>query len=144
MEYLVENHITGEYYVSNEDPEIIEKTCPECGDNDWIVLSYEEGQRLEALSNYFNPIKKSKGYIIDSYINGISKEEILEYTEYDYMSDKEMINNLFQNAIINEDEKNMLLRLVASSKRRQLEIIKSIPFSELKQEQPKTMIYNKK
>ena len=55
-----------------------------------------------------------------------------------------MINNLLENAIITEDEKNMLLRLVASSKRRQLEIIKSIPFSELKQEKPKTMIYNKK
>ena len=48
MEHLVEGHIGG-YYISCEDSSLIEAYCEQCGDYDRIMLSYEEGHKIEAL-----------------------------------------------------------------------------------------------
>ena len=142
MEHLVQDHLYGNYYISDADPDFIEETCENCGDCDWIILSYQEGNKFNALTNYFKGIKNSKKYLIDSYINGVTREDLLDYVIYEYDEDKEMINGLLEDNIITKEEKTKLLRIVYYYKKRQLKLLKAIKFDEVL-ESPKKMVYKK-
>ena len=140
MEHIVQNHVSGIFYISNEDPEIVEEICDECGDNDCILLSYEIGHRFEALENFFNNIKERKEDIITCYIDGATKDEIIAFLIYNYQCDKEIIKNLLEDNIITEEEKSKLLKQVSYSKRKQFRLLNSINFEEINTTSNKTLI----
>jgi len=52
MEYLVKNHLYGNYYISDNSPVYIEAICQQCFDRDEIVAYWEKGnedQMIEAI-----------------------------------------------------------------------------------------------
>ena len=128
--YLVDSHIGG-YYVSTSNPEIIEEVCEECGDYDSIILSWEDNQKMEVLSNYFEKLKYDKESIIDSYNNNETKEEIISDLLYKYECNRYMMNSLCEEEIITKEEKKKLLKVVALSEKKQFELLKSINYDEI-------------
>ena len=128
--YLVDSHIGG-YYVSTSNPEIIEEVCEECGDYDSIILSWEDNQKMEVLSNYFEKLKYDKESIIDNYNNNETKEEIISDLLYKYECNRYMMNSLCEEEIITKEEKKKLLKVVALSEKKQFELLKSINYDEI-------------
>lgn len=128
--YLVDSHMGG-YYVSTSNPEIIEEVCEECGDYDSIILSWEDNQKMEALSNYFEKLKYDEESIIDSYNNDATKEEIISDLLYEYECNRYMMNSLCEEEIITKEEKKKLLKVVALSEKKQFELLKSINYDEI-------------
>lgn len=128
--YLVYSHMGG-YYVSTSNPEIIEEVCEECGDYDSIILSWEDNQKMEALSNYFEKLKYDEESIIDSYNNDATKEEIISDLLYEYECNRYMMNSLCEEEIITKEEKKKLLKVVALSEKKQFELLKSINYDEI-------------
>ena len=122
MEYLVESHLGG-YYVSNSDPDIIEKYCDECGDHDWIILSWSEGQKYNTLKKYFSSIKINKKGINEHLLEGLSKSELIDYALYKYQDDIDMISYLFERKIISPHEMTELIRNVKCFQHQQIELI---------------------
>lgn len=122
MEYLVESHLGG-YYVSNLDPQKITEYCEQCGDSDWIILSWEEGQMIETLKEYFSYIKMTRETINMDRINGITKSEAIDSIQYYSEIDKNIISILFEDKIITEEEKRELMKINLQTKKRQISLV---------------------
>ena len=123
MEYLVQSHLGG-YYVSSLDPEIITAYCEACGDCDWILLSWQEGNMMDALIQYFSELKYSEENIQLERISGITKQELIESVLYEYsFQDKNIIENLYEGKNILEDEYMYLLKLNHESQIKQIALV---------------------
>ena len=122
MEHLVESHLGG-YYVSSLDEEIITKYCEECGDSDWIVLSWEEGQMMEALSDYFSKPVTTRKVIEDNKKSGITKPEAINDILYSYDKDRYLIEYLFYEKIIDEEEKNKLMKINLQNRKNMISLV---------------------
>ena len=122
MEHLVESHLGG-YYVSNLDSKVITKYCEECGDSDWIILSWEEGHMIEALTNYFSYLKSTKEMIDNDRISGITKVEAIDNILYTYKGDRNIISNLFEDEIISEEEKKKLIKVNLQTMKSQITMV---------------------
>ncbi len=105
MEYLVESHMGG-YYISNQDPKKITEFCEQFGDSDWIVLSWNEGHMMDALTDFFSSIKFNKEEIDIDRNAGITKQEAIDHVIYLYDNDKSLINCLYDDKNISVVEKN--------------------------------------
>ena len=114
MEHLVKEHLGG-YYISNKDPKTIEKHCDECNDNDSILLSWEDGKKMEALLSFFS----------------ITEEEITNLLDK-YNTNKHIINILRESKFITYFEKIKLLKQNATSLKKQLLTIKNNINSKVK------------
>ncbi len=126
MEHLVESHLGG-YYVSDLDPEQITAYCETCGDSDWIVLSWEKGHMIEKLSQYFSELKYSTKGIERERQEGMTKREAIENVLYEYSyKDKYIIENLYTEEIISEDEYKQLLKENLTAQKSQIALICSI------------------
>lgn len=126
MEYLVESHMGG-HYISNSDPEIIEEYCERCGDSDTIILSWEEGKKIETLLDYFSgvkiPYEQLERYKKDSIL---TKEELIDNLSWAYDEDRFLINELAEINVIASDEQEVLLKQVNIYQKEQFELLKSI------------------
>ena len=124
MEHLVESHMGG-YYISNREPEEIMEFCETCCDCDWIIASYEEGKRFEALHEYFSTLKMNKEYILENY-EDCDKNELINDLLYEYEKDRYMLNALCEDDIISKEKKKQLLKQVALIEKKQFEILKEL------------------
>ena len=131
MEHLVEGHLGG-YYISDDDPEIIESYCEQCGDSDRIILSWEKGNKMETLFDYFMDIKMTKEKIENNLLNNDDKEELIDYLKYQYDCDRYIINELKYNDLITNEERILLLKQVSLSQKKQFEILREINFDTKK------------
>ena len=123
MEHLVESHLGG-YYVSSLDSKIITAYCETCGDHDWILLSCEEGHMMEALLQYFSKLKDSKENIERERQEGITKQEAIEDVLYEYgFCDKNIIENLYEDKVILEEEYKQLLKVNLQSQKNQIALV---------------------
>ncbi|MBR5663032.1 MAG: hypothetical protein IKX00_05275 [Bacilli bacterium] len=109
MEYLVDGH-NGGMWVDNRDPEEITETCEECGDYDRIILSWEEGKALDAFKSHFGCQHQDETTIKYSLNHGCTYNDVLEYTRYLYEDDRVLINYLFSEKIITNEEKLELFK----------------------------------
>lgn len=122
MEHLVESHMGG-YYVSSLDEEIITEYCEECGDSDWIILSWEEGQMMEALSDYFSKPVTTRKVIEDELKAGITKSEAINNILYSYGKDRYLIEYLFYEKIIDEEDKNKLMKINLQTRKSMISLV---------------------
>ena len=123
MEYLVESHLGG-YYVSDLNPKVITSYCESCGDSDWILLSWEKGHMMEALIQYFSGLKHSTKSIEKDRQAGITKQEAIESVLYEYSSDnKSIIETLYEERIISEDEYKQLLKESLQAQKSQIALV---------------------
>ncbi len=123
MEYLVECHLGG-YYVSDLDPEIITAYCESCGDSDWILLSWEKGHMMEALIKYFSEIKHSTESIEREQHEGITKQEAIESALCEYsFENKNIIDSLYDNKYILENEYRQLLKTNLQAQKNQISLV---------------------
>ena len=129
MEYLVESHLGG-YYVSNSDSDIIEAYCEQCGDHDYIILSWEEGMMLDSLRKYFSSVRTTKEKIEEFKSSGLDKVEVIDYIIYYYQDDIDMISYLFNEKIISLNEKKELVKIVKEIKKNQISLVSEIYLKE--------------
>lgn len=122
MEHLVKGHLGG-YWIDSRDIEDIEEYCDECGDYDRILLSWQEGHMMEALTNYFSELKSSREIIVRNRDNGITKPEAIQNTLYAYEEDAILIANLLEDNTIAEDEKKLLIKASLQTRKTQIEMI---------------------
>ena len=124
MEHLVESHMGG-YYISNNEPEVIMETCEECFDNDWILISYEEGKRFEALTEYFSTLKMDKEYLLEN-CKDYEKNTLISDLLFEYEKDRYMLNALCKDEIISKGEKKKLLKQIALTEKNQFEVLREL------------------
>jgi hypothetical protein len=122
MEYLVVSHMGG-YYISNQDPKKITEFCEQFGDSDWIVLSWNEGHMMDALTDFFSSIKFNKEEIDIDRNAGITKQEAIDHVIYLYDNDKSLINCLYDDKNISVVEKKQLLNVSSKAKNSQILLI---------------------
>ena len=116
----------GGYYVSDKDKSLLNLYCEQCGDSDFILLSWEDGKRKEALENYFYKIKADEKLIIDDFNDGISYDDMIHYLMYGYDEDREIIHRLLEDGIITMDEKKSLLKKVSLGQKEQFMLLKNV------------------
>ena len=122
MEHLVEGH-RGGYWIDNRDPEEITEYCEQCGDYDHILLSWQEGHILEALTGYFSEVKKTKEMVAKDRELGIDKSDLINISIWDYEDDKFIIESLLEDNYISEEEKNKLIKANLHARKNQIRII---------------------
>lgn len=125
MEHLVESHHGG-YYVSDADPEFIERPCEICGDNDWIILSWEEGKKFEEVEEYFSTVKVSLDRINSYLAEYGSKDLLLKDLLYKYECDRELIHFLCELGIIPKEEEIKLLLINSLSQQEHVEFVENV------------------
>ena len=126
MEYLVESHMGG-YYISDKDPKSIEKYCEQCGDHDYIIISWKKGKKLETLLGYFSKIKISLEELEnDKKENLVSKDELIDNITWSYDNDISIINDLASDNAISEEEKILLIKQVTISEKKQLALLQNV------------------
>ena len=144
MEYLVESHLGG-YYVSNLDPEVITAYCESCGDSDRILLSWEKGHMMETLIQYFSELKHSTENIEKKRQAGITKQEAIESALYEYsFKDKNIIEALYEEKIILEDEYKQLLKENLQAQKNQITLVCEVYPREVKKVLKKQKKKNKR
>jgi hypothetical protein len=127
--YLVAGHMGG-YYISCDDPEIIQETCEECGDYDRIILSWSEGKMMETLIEYFSELRMYEEQLkIYKENYGLTIEEIIDNLKYDFDEKRCLINSLFNCNIITEEETKTLLKQVSIAQKKQFLLLKSMYYA---------------
>lgn len=127
MEHLVESHMGG-YYISNNEPEVIEKYCDTCCDYDHIILSYEEGKKFEALLEYVSIVEMSYKEL-EEYKNKVTLEELIDRLSCSYDEYRYLIYDLTEDNIINLKERAILLKQITRYQKKQFELLKSACYS---------------
>ena len=130
MEHLVESHLGG-YYISDDDPDIIETYCDTCDDYDRVILSWKKDNKLNTLIKYFSKIKIKKNEIENSLKFNDDKDELIQYLMHRYDYDRYMINILKGNNIITNEESILLLKQVSIYQKKQFEIIREVDFNKV-------------
>lgn len=125
MEHLVEGHLGG-YWIDSRDIEDIEEYCDECGDYDRVLLSWQEGHMMEALTNYFSELKSSREIMVRDRESGITRSEAIQNTLYAYEKDAILIANLLEDNTISEDEKKLLIKASLHARKTQIEMISEV------------------
>ena len=129
MEHLVQSHLGG-YYISDNDPKFIERFCEQCGDSDWIIISWKKGNKMNALLDHFGRIKEDSNDIELDKNDNISRDEMINDLMWEYFEDRYMINILFENELITKEEQIKLLKQVSISQKKQFELLKSIYYKD--------------
>lgn len=125
MEHIVESHVGG-FYISNENSSVIEEYCEQCGDYDRILLSYDEGHKIEALKDYFSNVKKTIEQLEKTKSQNTAREEIIISLMWDFDDDRLLIEELSDSEIIDKKEKLLLLKQVGITQKNQFELLKSV------------------
>lgn len=135
QEHLVQSHLGG-HYISCGDPEFIEAYCETCGDYDMILTSWddeEENARLNALLRYFINsrlnTKKDLDEKVEEY-DGYCEDKkdiimnIIDDIEFDAEETNSIVNYLYEDKSISEDELNRILQISNFNKERQIKMVK--------------------
>ena len=125
MEYLVESHLGG-YYISDSDPDEITAYCESCGDSDSIILSWEAGYMMEALTNYISTLKYPIEDIKKDRQAGITKQEEIEIILSESFYDKNMIEELYEDKVILDNEYRQLLIENFKARRNQIDLVREV------------------
>lgn len=124
MMHLVESHLGG-YYITDRKIEDIIKPCDECGDSDWIIVSFEEDNKLEILKEYFASKYERKEDIICD-LEYMDVNECIDSFIFDYDCDRYMVTDLFESNFISKDEKRELKKVISKTKKKQFSILKEV------------------
>lgn len=132
MEYLVESHLGG-YYISDEDPIIIEAVCEQCFDSDAIVASWTKGNREEEVISISN-------YLCGMEVNDDSYNKYLEYSGLDQVIDikkdiqdmffdfKVIVGNLNESGYIDSGVADAIYDIIGAKKDEWLAYINEVPY----------------
>ena len=69
-----------------------------------IILSWEDGKKIDALKKYFSLIKKNEETINTHYNRGYNINDLKEFMHYCYAKDRSMISHILEANIISEEE----------------------------------------
>ena len=123
MEHLVKAYNNGGYYVACVDRKETEVLDDTLDDEDEILCSWNEGEELNILEKYFSVEKIDKKTIKEEYYSGLSKSDIIARIRSCYEDDRYIILILFEDRIINNDEKAELIKLSMMTENKQVELI---------------------
>lgn len=126
MEHLVEGHLGG-YYISNQDPEIITEYCDTCGDSDWILCSWEEGQMIPALVGFFSRIDMERKNI-EAFKNegDASKVDIIDIALSEFDKNNYILLSLEEDNYLNSNEVKLLKDVIKNTKNKQIDLIREV------------------
>ena len=137
MEYLVEGHETGEYYISNIDPKLIEAYCETCDDSDTILVSWnpkENNARLNALVKFFmadtlNTKEDIYNYVLEnSFMWQWFDNDIITSLIDDIEDNHEKVfdnaYSLYENKNITEKEFDIIMHILKLETERQIKMVK--------------------
>lgn len=115
--YFVEGHLGG-YYISSNDPELIEEYCEQCGDHDMILFNFDDEEKDEpfkSLSEFFaGDLLYTNERLIERISSceglGISLAQVIKGIKNDIVfgvdTDKDIIFELYESA--NIDKKHII------------------------------------
>ncbi len=137
MEHLVENHLTGDYYVSNRDPKFIEQYCEVCEDSDEILASWDplikNAKRNSILKYVIRNILNTREDIYNKakdfdYYSQWYSEDIITLLLNDIDLNSEEMSNiiiyLYENKIINKSEFDFIVHIIDFEEERQIKMLK--------------------
>ena len=131
MEHLVQGHIYCGYYISNEDPELIETWCDTCGDCDRIVLSWEPENRFGALFEYLTKYEYSQENLIDNLFMGLSYEDLVNDIDAYYINREYILKELYEDHNFTKQEFELIKEQMELVKKEQLSRLNNIIIPEI-------------
>ena len=124
--YLVESHMGG-YYLSDMDIDTIQRTCEQCFDSDTVIFEWNEETKKEDIIYYFSNFIETEENVKDDLINEyITKEELIDNHEFNFNMMKDNVNLLFEENIINLNEKNIIFEKIDELKKEQYSFLMRI------------------
>ena len=132
MEHLVKGHMGG-YWIDNRDIDEIMAYDEDACDFDEVLLSWEEGEMLEALKKYFSIIKKSRNSIENYYKKNTPKPVLIESMVYKYDEGNNILCYLFEDNKISLDEYNELKQIIKDTRKKQISLILEVYSNDKKE-----------
>lgn len=136
--HLVESHLGG-YYISKREPEDIEEFCETCGDNDWILFSFEEEKKQEAFLEYFQNRMMTEEDIKREFESIENTEEIVEDIEWSALEDQNMLQVLLEDQMLKKEDYQKLLKAIRKNKKSQVRLFQKV--NQEMSDSPKKMVY---
>lgn len=137
MEHLVEGHESGNYYISNDDPKLIEAYCETCGDSDTILTSWnpeEKNARVNALLRFFmaDVLNTKKDIYNRVSLNSFMWQwdgndiviSLLDDIEDNSEKVFDLAFSLFENKFITEKEFDVIMHIFNFEEDRQIKMVK--------------------
>ena len=119
MEHLVESHMGG-FYISSDEPEFIEEYCSECGDSDFIMYSWPEGEMTNSLKEYFSVINMTNEEIEYYKSEGATRLDLIEMAIDSYNEDKYIVQELYEFNYITKKEMVKLNKVIYKAEKDQI------------------------
>lgn len=138
QQHLVESHLGG-YYISVREKEDIEEFCETCGDNDWILFSFEEEKKQEAFLEYFQNRMMTEEDIKREFEYIENKEEIVEDIEWSASEDQNMLQVLLEDQMLKKEDYQKLLKAIRKNKKSQVRLFQKV--NQEMSDPPKKMVY---
>ena len=137
MKYLVQNHLDGSYYISSQEPKVIEAYCETCDDSDKILISWnssEKNAQFNALlkflmTNVLNTrddiYNKAEENLAECYFWSVDIIYFLQnYITYNIMEKHDILIYLYDGNYITEDEYHKIMDIMLIEEKRQLKMLK--------------------
>ena len=124
MEHLVHIHDLDTYRIDSRSKIEILVPCEECGKQDTIFLSWEEGKREDVLDNFLTGNDKVPLDVIKAYKEGQTMDELALGTRIYFSITREMINGLYLTKSIDREKQLELLKENKINEKKQLKKIK--------------------
>jgi len=118
MEHLVRSIKKG-YYICNVEPELTKEE----NDSIDIILSWEDGNKIDALKEYFSSIKKNEDIINTHYNRGYNINDLKEFMHYCYAKDGAILSHIFDAGILSQEEYDGLVKMNKQAEEEQLALI---------------------
>jgi ssDNA-binding Zn-finger/Zn-ribbon topoisomerase 1 len=124
MEHLVHIHDLDAYRIDSRSKIEILEPCEECGKQDMIFLSWEEGKREEVLDKFLTGNDKVPLDVTKAYKEGQTMDELVLGTRIYFSITREMINGLYFTKSIDREKQLELLKENKINEKKQLKKIK--------------------
>lgn len=124
MEHLVHIHDLDVYRIDSRSKIEILEPCEECGKQDMVFLSWEEGKREEVLDKFLTGNDKVPLDVEKAYKEGQTMDELVLGTRIYFSITREMINGLYFTKSIDREKQLELLKENKINEKKQLKKIK--------------------
>ena len=124
MEHLVHIHDLDVYRIDSRSKIERLEPCEECGKQDMVFLSWEEGKREEVLDKFLTGNDKVPLDVEKAYKEGQTMDELVLGTRIYFSITREMINGLYFTKSIDREKQLELLKENKINEKKQLKKIK--------------------
>ena len=125
MYHLVESHMGG-FYITNLDKEVIQKPCEQCGDCDWVKVSFTKEEKIPKIIEFLSNPLFTNDQVIEDINNNILIEEYMDHIEYEITNYRYLVEDLLENNYITLEESRLLYNAIRTNSKKNIGFVKAL------------------